>query len=142
MIYVQEKSFKNQLQLMRLVAKKTEFYGVLWAYPEFSDDEFAGLKFQDFQHEELEPVTTYESGEKAKRSERFLCDAQMLELISSLSKDFSKKIDSFCIYKNGESRWVACTIGHEGMGLVQDEGMFNSLIEAGFNASVNPPDWW
>jgi hypothetical protein len=142
MIYVEEKEFNKQLELLNVFANKGCFDLVIWRYPESTATSFIDIALSDSDQFNIEPVTTYEDGTIAKSSGRIpLNDELLRKLINNVSW-LRNHCDSLCVYSKGSYEWTVCTVGHEGMGLVKDIEILSSLVEQGFNASETAPDWW
>lgn len=142
MLYVEEKSFDRQLNLLARVTKNRGYDLVLWLYPESSLNEIFGVQLGIDSSEDLEPVTTYEDGVVAKRSPRLRCEEAIFKDLAQNKKLVSKNFDSVCVYETGKKSWLFCAIGHEGMGLVRDESLFDYINNEGFAVSKTPPSWW
>lgn len=115
---------------------------VIWLYPESNINEIFNLELSSSRQENLEPVTTYQEGIAARRSERLNCDKEILDLILRNSSLISKNVDSLCLYRKESMNWVSATIGHEGMSLVRDDSLLDQLSQLGFPVSDTAPDWW
>lgn len=50
--------------------------------------------------------------------------------------------DSLCLYRPGSPHWSVALLGHEGMILVRETGLLQICIDAGFNVSIDAPEWW
>lgn len=140
MIYVEEKKFDRQLDLIEFVSLGQEVEIVIWMYPESNLDTLFGydlIKSSDAEH-----VTTYEDGTIAKRTPRLKISKEVIDLIRTKKQLLNKNCDSICLYLLGEFNWLGCTVGHEGMGLIKDDRFYETLIENSFNASFNAPSWW
>ncbi len=138
MIYVEEKDFGRQIKLLSFLADRQSSNVCAWLYPESKVTDLAGYEVTD-NPLNLSPVTTYENGYSPK------CTVLVTALNNSFGESYlelKKNCDSLALYKNNETSWLAATIGHEGMCLVQDDTLLNSLIQAGYSASCRAPDWW
>ena len=141
MIYVEEKDFSRQIQLLSFLASSGELSICAWLYPESSVSELASFAVTE-NPESLTPVTTYENGFQPKCTSLVPANESNVSAFSSANSELKKNCDSLVLYKKTESSWFAATIGHEGMCLVQDDKLLNSLLQAGFSASSIAPEWW
>jgi len=139
MIYVEEKDFDRQIDLLGFLAEQDEYLICAWLYPESKEISIAS---QTVTETDLEPVTTYGDGTKPKHTELSPCTPEILKTLLSEKSTIEKNIDSLAIYKLGEKSWSAVTIGHEGMCLVRSLAYLQSLEAAGFIVSTEAPSWW
>jgi len=141
MIYVEEKDFNHQIKLLAFLASSQNLSICAWLYPES-----ALTKLLDFDITEnansLVPVTSYENGFNPKCTTLISASISNINVFGSSYNELKLNCDSLALYKNNEPSWFAATIGHEGMSLIQDDLLLNSLIQAGFSASTVAPDWW
>lgn len=142
MIYVEEKNFDRQLELLEKISISEDAEIVFWLYPESKLDDLFGLSLQRSDYISAEPVTSYEDGVFSNCTKRLPFDERLLDLIECNRRVISDNCDSLCLYLKDSVEWSACTIGHEGMGLVRNVDLMDEIISSGFNASKNPPDWW
>ena len=141
MIYVEEKDFNRQIQLLSFLAGGTKLFICAWLYPESSAKSLAGFEIID-NPRSLIPVTTYENGFQPKCTSLVPASDSNIEVFGTAYAKLKKNCDSLALYKESEPSWLAATIGHEGMCLVQDSEMLNSLLQAGYSASSEAPAWW
>jgi hypothetical protein len=141
MIYVEEKDFSRQIQLFSFLASGEDILICAWLYPESTSRSLAGFEITD-NPESLIPITTYENGFQPKCTSLVLANDTSIKAFSSAYSELKKNCDSLALYKKSEPSWTAATIGHEGMCLVQDTEILNSLIQAGYSASSEAPAWW
>ena len=142
MIYVEENWFSKQIDFLRFFLEQDDFEIIIWMYPESKFSHLFGLSLERQENLSGEPVTAYEDGQLSSRTTRQPLTKELVGLAENNRRNVSRNVDSFAIYKSGEYGWLACTVGHEGMCLVQDESKLNNLISAGFNASLKAPSWW
>ena len=142
MIYVEEKWFSKQIDFLRHLLKEGEFEVIIWMYPESKFSHLFGLNLEHGTDISGKSVTTYGNGKIASRTARQPLTKELIDLAENHRRNVSRNVDSFVIYKPDEFDWLACTVGHEGMCLVQDESRLSNLINAGFNASSEAPDGW
>lgn len=141
MIYVEKNSFNRQIELLEFVASIQDLNVSAWLYPESSVMELAGIEVTD-NLLSLVPVTTYENGFSPRCTAPISASCENIQLFSKSHEALKKNCDSLALYKNNNSSWLVATIGHEGMCLVQDESLLNDLLQAGYVASTQSPDWW
>ncbi len=141
MIYVEEKDFDRQIQLLYFLASSGDLTICAWLYPESNATELAGFSVTD-NPSSLTPVTTYENGVLPKCTVPTIASKKIIKSFGASYTELNQNCDSLALYKKSESSWVAATIGHEGMCLVQDNTLLNSLTQAGYSASTSAPDWW
>lgn len=141
MIYIEEKEFERQIELLSYLANSSNFNVCAWLYPESTVSELAGFEITD-NKEMLTPVTTYEGGFLPKRTKLIPAIGNILPMFNSSKDELKANCDSLALYKDNEPSWYAATIGHEGMCLVQDDTLLEKLVSAGFNATSEAPSWW
>ena len=139
MIYVQEKDFSRQIELIGFLSSLLPLSICAWQYPE---SKVKTLLNSSLQRSNLEPVTTYENGFVPFHTQLVNCTKSTLETIQSSLSVLTSNCDSLALYKNGYTNWVAATIGHEGMCLVKDNELYAKIKAAGFAASKEAPSWW
>lgn len=142
MIYVVEKNFDRQLDLLEhfLVSKNVEL--VAWMYPEAEIKELLGLKIYESRLIKAEPVTTYQEGIMSRCTKRLPADIDLIRKFRSERNIVTRNCDSICLYFSSSFEWQVCVIGHEGMGLARNTAFISDLKKSGYNVSLNPPDWW
>ncbi len=141
MIYVEEKDFDRQIQLLSFLASNAELFICAWLYPESSSSTLAGFEVTD-NPESLIPVTTYEDEFQPKCTLLVPANGTNIEAFSEAYPELKINCDSLALYKKSDLSWLAATIGHEGMCLVQNDEILNSLIQVGYPASIEAPTWW
>lgn len=141
MIYVEEKDFDRQIELLLFLADSIELDICAWLYPESAATKLAGFEVTE-NPSSLTPVTTYENGYSPKCTLPTLASNSTIGAFGASYSELKKNCDSLALYKKSESSWLAATIGHEGMCLIQDESLLNSLTSAGYSATTTAPDWW
>ncbi|MEH6448471.1 MAG: hypothetical protein V7765_07360 [Oleispira sp.] len=142
MIYLEEKWFSKQMDFLKFFLETGEFEVIIWMYPESKFSHLSGLSLESGADILGKPVTIYEDGHVPSRTERQPLTKYLIDLVEINRRNVSRNVDSFVIYNADEFEWLACTIGHEGMCLVQDESKINDLTDAGFSASLKAPNWW
>jgi len=141
MIYVEEKNFGRQLELLKHLVLLDNMKVCAWAYPDLTAENLAGYSLME-RASELEPITIYEDGSLPRHTELVPASLDSLASFEKVENEMTTGCDSIALYKDGELSWYAATIGHEGMCLVRSDVMLDSLVSAGFNASCKVPSWW
>ncbi|OUR71125.1 hypothetical protein A9Q78_10475 [Methylophaga sp. 41_12_T18] len=141
MIYVEEKDFNRQIELLSYISSGKDLNVCAWLYPESDALKLAGSDVIE-NNISLIPVTTYENGFIPKCTAPVKASIDSINLFSAAFNELKKHCDSLALYKNNESSWLVATIGHEGMCLVQDDSLLSNLIQAGFSAKAEAPEWW
>jgi hypothetical protein len=121
MIYVEEKWFSKQIDLLKFFLGGSELEVIIWMYPESKFSHLAGLSLVHGVDISGEPVTIYENADIASRTMRQPLTKGLLDLAQNKRRNISRNVDSFVLYKPGEFEWLVCTVGHEGMCLVKEE---------------------
>ncbi|HEX7025708.1 MAG TPA: hypothetical protein VF268_00560 [Gammaproteobacteria bacterium] len=142
MIYVAEKDFNRQLDLLEHFSNSEDVELVVWMYPEAEIDELLGLKLYESRSIKAEPVTTYQEGIISRCTKRLPTDRNLIQKLRSERHIITKNCDSICLYFSNDFEWQVCVVGHEGMGLVRNTSFISDLKKSGYNVSLNPPDWW
>jgi hypothetical protein len=141
MIYVEEKEFKRQIDLLYFLTEKQEYKICAWLYPESNVEEVAGFKVLS-NKSLIEPITTYANGFLPHHTELVLVTKEIIKSFSSSKSELEANCDSLALYKPGATYWAAATVGHEGMCLVRQTDLLSSLVCSGFKASKDAPVWW
>lgn len=139
MIFVEEKDFSRQLELIRLVSKAERSLFCAWLYPESKAESIAGWRVQK---SDLEAVTTYGDNSAPSHTELVNCNEDVIESVSQAKKDIVAQCDSLVLYKLGNKQWFTAVVGHEGMCLVRDDALSITLERGGFKVSSEAPSWW
>jgi hypothetical protein len=139
MIYVEERDFDRQIEVLETMSKDEEYSVCAWVYPEAPVKEIAGIAVVKT---EIEPVTTYGDGFKPFHTELAPLNSSYLLKFKSNQQDLIDHCDSLAIYKGKSTNWAAATIGHEGVCLVRDVTQFNKLKGSGFAVATEAPSWW
>ncbi len=146
MLYASLGSFGDSIKLLNVIGNRAggspEPGLVLWAYPEATASAIGDWSLLSAHKESLEPVTSYENGFVARRTDRLPLDLELLESLQEHEAAMVAQIDSVCLYPAGAPSWVAAAIGHEAMGLVRDPAWLGELRAAGLSASERAPSWW
>ena len=143
MLYIQEKSFRRQVDLLYFLAELDEFEIIVWLHPEsklkhlFRFDLLHNDKYQG------KPVTEYNDPTiLIKRTIRQKLTTSFITRIYEFRRIFTQNCDSCVLYKSGEYDWYASTVGHEGMFLIRDDKKQNELVLNGFDATLEKPSFW
>ena len=139
MIYVHEKDFGRQIELLKHIAGSAEYSVCAWLYPESKVSSFAG---QGVERSDLEPVTEYKDGTIPKHTALTKCSNDLFQLLLEAQSEVVSNCDSLALYRGKSRNWAVVTIGHEGMCLVRDTRLLSQLIVAGFSVSLEEPNWW
>jgi hypothetical protein len=139
MIYVQEKDFNRQIELLIFLADKGNYSVCAWLYPESNT---TSIGPHSIEQSELEAVTSYGANSKPNHTSLIKCSRDSLQIFISAKLEVVSNCDSLALYKENSTLWFAATIGHEGMSLVRNEALLPSLLSAGFSASTEAPSWW
>lgn len=142
MIFVNEKGVLRQLELLAFLLVENEYELVAWMYPESKYSHLKGIDLTLSKNVDAEPVTQYEGDVHVKCTDRILASESLINLFRRERKSIFRHCGSICLYDVGSYEWSIAAIGHEGMVLVRDESMLSKINGAGFNASLNKPDWW
>jgi len=141
MIYVEEKEFKRQIDLLNLLSEKQAYKICAWLYPESNVKELAGLKVLS-NKSLIEPITTYENGVIPQHTELVPATKEIINLFVRSKSELESNCDSFALYPTGTTNWVVAIVGHEGMCLVRPTELLSTLVSNGFKASKKAPVWW
>jgi hypothetical protein len=141
MIYIEEKDFDRQLELLTFLTDKGTYTVCAWLYPEATSPAIAGYAI-DQTPSGLQPVTTYYDGDKAKCTTPVPATKENLQAFFSDHSSFKNNCDSLALYKTTEHDWSVAIVGHEGMCLIKDDYLLNDLANSGYDASLEAPSWW
>ena len=141
MIYVEEKSFDRQLELLAYLSKSEPLMICAWLYPESKVSHLAGFKVSTGESG-LVAVTSYQNGFRPRHTELVSASPAHISTLRDAAVELKDNCDSLALYKENEQSWYAVTIGHEGMCLIQSPSLLQELVLAGFNTSEKPPSWW
>ena len=141
MIYVVEKDFDRQLELLVFLASIEKYIFCGWLYPESKISACSGYSVTS-NPENLIPVTSYGDNHKPKCTEVTLASKSSITSFCANKFTVIKNFDSLALYKTNTKSWSATTIGHEGICLIQDDSLLLEITGAGFIASLQAPEWW
>jgi hypothetical protein len=139
MIYIQEKNFDRQIELLSFLSEKGSYSICAWLYPESSLAIVAG---QLTEISNLEAVTTYDDGKIPSNTVPVECNKSMLSQFLVAKAELIANCDSLVLYKSSSKQWSVAAIGHEGICLVRDDALLTQLLSAGFSGSFEAPSWW
>lgn len=142
MIYIEEKIYDRQVDLLEFFYQHGKYDIIIWFYPEAKKRSICGLKLTPKGLMEGEQVTIYGDGFKPKKTRRVNLTAELLEIIRNSAEDIQLNCDSLTLYSTEENNWTACIIPHERMGLVRDDEHLDSLTIEGLEPSLEKPEWW
>jgi hypothetical protein len=133
MIYIVEKDFNHQMELLSFLAHTNELNVCAWLYPESSATTIAGnIVIENSLN--FVPVTTYENGHLPGLTQFAKATKNNLSEYSAAQAELEKNCDSLALYKENDLFWFAATIGHEGLCLVRNNTQLTRLVKAGFAA--------
>jgi len=141
MIYIEETSFDRQISLLKHLSKNEDLEIIMWLYPESKSRNLCGIKLAPKGLNEGEQVTTYENF-KPNKTMRTVVTLNLLAKIIDEKKAISDNCDSLVLYRPNEKQWLACTIGHERIIMVNDDNLLSSISSEGFNTTLKSPEWW
>jgi hypothetical protein len=142
MIFIEEKEFERQLDLLVYFMSRGEFDLIIWLFPESKLRNICGLKLAPQDLFEGEQVTKYGDGFKPKKTRRVELTLDLLNEFRNSATEIQLNCDSLALYPPSERSWSICTIEHGGMCLARDENLMDELLSHGFNASLKKPEWW
>ena len=141
MIYIQEKSFERQFEVLKFISLDNNFNLTLWLYPESNTKNIG--KFKTYSNSlNLISVTSYDDGCIVKNTKLISTSENNFNELFKNKKEIISNCDNISLYKECELDWYMCTIVQEGICLLRDDNMLLKLIDAGFNASLEAPSWW
>ena len=129
MIYVGKKDFERQIALLTFVAKSQELNVCAWLYPESNVTKLAGIEVTD-NPLLLSLITTYENGFSPRCTACIPASGVSIRSFGTAYAEMKKNCDSLALYRISHRAWLAATIRHEGLCLVQDDSLLNSLTLA------------
>jgi hypothetical protein len=140
MLYILEERIDLLLEMFLHFSSDSDYKLVIWLYPESDCNNLIGYDVIKGRSEEYLPATTYQNSDY-KFTRPIKVSPDIIERVKENISDLSRVVDSFCFYLN-EPGWKFCSIGHEGMGLVNDDSMFDEIKAKGFIVSKSAPEWW
>lgn len=140
MLYILEKRVDVLLDMFLHLSNEPDYKLVIWLYPESDCNNLIGYDVIKGRPSEFLPVTTYQDSDY-KFTRPIDVSSGLIEKVKGNISELSRVVDSFCFYLN-EPEWKFCSIGHEGMGLVNNDSIFDEIKAKGFNVSTTPPEWW
>ncbi|EPZ2383029.1 hypothetical protein ACXLPV_004829 [Vibrio parahaemolyticus] len=141
MLYINEVGFERQIELLKFISNQSTFAVCLWLYPDSNVLTIAEQKVIE-NSGSIQPITEYSHGVIPKHTELKNCTTDFLNLLLSFKNEVIENCDSIALYNENNSNWAVATIGHEGMSLVRDITLLDSLKYEGFSVSLEPPSWW
>jgi hypothetical protein len=140
MLYVQEKDFSRHIDMIAFLSTLREFDFIIWFFPSSNHHDVCGLPIED--RNEGEPVTTYGDGTIPVRTKRMPLCLDFVNKFRTDSKIIQENCDSIVLYEKEQNEWSACSISHERMCLVKNDGLKEILNSNGFLATTEAPNWW
>lgn len=142
MIFIQEREYGRQIDLIETLSNMFECDLVAWVYPDSKIDLLFEIPLQEASLINADPCTTYEGQLKVRCTPRMPITDDFVKIMRDDKKTVDLYCDSLCIYSVNDRKWLACIVGHEGMILVDRSDLFGALGELDFSVSNSPPDWW
>ena len=143
MLYIQEKYFNRQIDMLKFLINLNEFEVIIWLYPESQLKHLFCFDLLHCDRYQGKPVTEYNDSDVIiRRTVRQKLTSTFITRIFESRRIFIQNCDSCVLYKPGEYDWYASTIGHEGVFLVKEDNKQNEFVSNGFNASLKKPDFW
>jgi hypothetical protein len=131
MIYIEEKLFERQVDLLEYFRSKGDFDLIIWFSPESKLRNICKLKLAPKDLIEGEQVSSY-GDYQPRKTRRIELSSNLLKEIRHSAKEILSNCDSLALYRPTEKNWAVCTIEHEGMCLASDENLIDELVSEGF----------
>ena len=141
MIYIEEDSFEKQISILDFLSNQEELDIIMWLFPESKKRNFCNINLAPKDLIEGKPITTYDDFQ-AKRTKRVKLTKDLINKIQNEKKTISENCDSLALYRVESQEWLACTIEHEHIVLVNDDNLLQPILKEAFNASLKEPTWW
>jgi len=142
MIYVEEKWFSRQIDFLRFFLGERDLEIIFWMYRESKFTHLSGITIERGSNIPGHPVTTYDDGTISSRTIRQPLTVELITLVENNRRNVSRNVDSIVLYEPSKHEWLACTIGHEGMCLVNDDAYIEKMQKVGFCATRKTPKHW
>jgi len=142
MIYIEEHSFEKQISILNFLSEREDLEIIMWLFPESKTRSFCTINLAPKDLLEGEPVTTYGDDFLAKRTKRVKATKELFSKIQNERKTIAENCDSLVLYRPQTKKWLACTIEHEHILMIDDNDLLETLSNKGFNASLKEPSWW
>jgi len=142
MIYIEEYSFEKQISILNFLSEKEDLEIIMWLYPESKTRGFCNINLAPKDLFEGEPVTTYGDDFQTKRTKRIKATKDLFSKIQNEKKAIAENCDSLVLYRPNTRQWLACTIEHEHLLMIDDDSLLKTLTNEGLNASLEEPSWW
>ena len=136
MIYIKEYSFEKQISILDFLSNQEELDIIIWLFPESKNRNFCNINLAPKGLMEGKPITTYDDNFQAKRTKRVKVTKDLISKIQNEKKSISENCDSLALYRPKSEEWLACTLEHENIVLINDDNLLESIINQGFKASL------
>lgn len=140
MLYLEDDSRSLWPEVVRVLAALEPLDMVLCAYAGDAFDSAVG-PFEPLDGPTTMDGVTESDGEPVQQSRRVTVDESLLALLEAHLPELEEWGDSLVVGRPGHREWVAASIPHEGMILVQPE-YGSALAAAGYRPGDDAPDWW
>ena len=142
MIYIELDSFEKQISILNFLSEREELEIIMWLLPESKIQNFCNINLAPKNLLEGEPVTTYDDDFRANKTKRAKATKELFSKIQSEKKAITENCDSLVLYRPKTKQWLACTIGHERIILIDDNSLLETLSNKGLCPSLKEPNWW
>lgn len=139
-IYIQENFYSMHMRLLGFFLDEGLYELIVWLYPESKLAHLAGMKLEAGLEVSGKPITTYGDDIVPSRTIRQSLSNEHINLFESNRRVITQNVDSIVLYKPSEFEWTACTVGHEGMLLVNNDSYLEQIKAEGFSATTETPD--
>lgn len=140
MLYLEDDARSLWPEVVSVLAALMPLEMVLCAYVGDTFDSAVG-PFEPLEGPATIEGVTESDGEPVDQSQRVTVDASLIALLEANLAELEDWGDSFVLGRPGERAWVAASIPHRGMILVQPE-FGSALAAAGYLLSADAPDGW
>jgi hypothetical protein len=141
MIYILEKDFNRQIDILEFFLKDKDYNICAWLYPESTSQNIANIPILN-NTLNLELVTSYDDKYIPNHTKILTATFEILTMIRSSQKEVQKNCDNITLYPLKSNQWEITIIPHEGICLVKDKAFLSKLINTGYDASLETPIWW
>ena len=142
MIYIEEDSFEKQISILNFLSERENLEIIMWLFPESKTRCFCDISLAPKDLLEGKPVTTYGDDFQAKKTKRVKATKDLFSKIQNEKKAIAENCDSLVLYRPETKQWLACTIEHEHILMIDDNSLLETLTNEGLKASLEEPSWW
>jgi len=142
MIYIEEHSFEKQISILNFLSDTEELEIIMWLFPESKHRSFCDISLAPRDLLEGKPATTYSDDFQAKKTKRIKATKNLFDKIQNEKKTITENCDSLVLYRPKTKQWLACTIEHENILMIDDDSLLEVVSNQGYNASLEKPSWW